>query len=100
MESDVCYVIVLTKTQGAKLPEALIRAHVAHLKRLEDAGRLLLCGPFDDGGGGMAVIRAESLEAARTVAEADPFVASGLERYEIRTLHLSHRGNNHMGFGD
>ena len=64
---DICYVIELIKPEGTKLPEELIRAHVAHLQRLEDTGRLLLCGPFEDGRGGMVVIRAESLEAARAV---------------------------------
>lgn len=47
----------------------------------------------------MAIIRADSLEAARMIAESDPFVKSGVESYELRTLHLSCKENNHLGMG-
>ncbi|HLN64956.1 MAG TPA: flavin reductase [Symbiobacteriaceae bacterium] len=95
----VRYVITLIKRPGRTLTAEAIRAHVRHLERLEAEGRLLLCGPFADGEGGTVIIRAESLEAARAVAEADPFVALGLEEYTVRELHLSCAANNHMGFG-
>lgn len=100
LEPDVYYLITLTKVPGCSLTHELILAHVAHLKQLEDAGRLVICGPFADGAGGMAVIQAESEEAARTIAEADPFVASGAETYTLRTFQRSSRENNHMGYGD
>ncbi|MFZ5816671.1 MAG: YciI family protein [Bacillota bacterium] len=48
----------------------------------------------------MAIIRAGSLEEARAIAAADPFVAAGSSDFELRTWHLSHEGNNQMGFGD
>ena len=95
----VRYVITLIKRPDRTLTEETIRAHVQHLERLEAEGRLVLCGPFAVGGGGTVIIKAESLEAARAVAEADPFVALGLEEYTVRELHLSCAANNHMGFG-
>lgn len=96
----VRYVILLTRRPGVAVTEALIRAHVAHLKQLEAAGRLVLCGPFADGSDGMAVIRAGSLEEARAIAMADPFVVEGARNCEVRTWQLSCEANNHMGFGD
>jgi uncharacterized protein len=95
----VRYVITLKKQPGAVLSAELVRAHVAHLQQLEAAGQLVLCGPFADGLGGMVIIRAESEAAARAIAEADPFVASGAESYELRTWELSCAANNHMGMG-
>lgn len=94
------YVVLLTKRPGQALTEPLIRAHVAHLRQLDAAGRLVMCGPFGDHPSGMAIIRAGSLEEARALAAADPFVASGAEDFEVRTWHLSNEANNHMGYGD
>lgn len=93
------YVILLSHARPELFSQDLVRAHVAHLKRLEDSGRLEICGPFSDHSGGMVILRAVSAEEARAIAEADPFVVSGTETYEIRRLELSCRANNHMGMG-
>ena len=63
-------------------------AHVARLQTLQDAGRLLLAGPFpavdaeDPGAAGFtgSLIVAEfiSLIAAQDWAKADPYVAAGV----------------------
>lgn len=98
-EADTLIRYVITLTKRRVFTEEAIRAHVRHLERLEAEGRLVLSGPFADGEGGTVIIRAESLEAARAVAEADPFVALGFEEFTVRELHLSCGANNHMGFG-
>jgi uncharacterized protein YciI len=63
-------------------------AHLARLQQLQDAGRLLLAGPFpavdanDPGAAGFSgsLIVAEfaSLEAAQEWAAADPYIAAGV----------------------
>ncbi len=63
-------------------------AHLERLNRLKDEGRLLLAGPFpaidspDPGpagfSGSLIVAAFDSLEAARTWADADPYVAAGV----------------------
>lgn len=63
-------------------------AHLARLKQLQDEGRLLLAGPFpavdsNDPGpagytGSLVVAEFDSLAAARTWADADPYVAAGV----------------------
>lgn len=63
-------------------------AHLARLTALQEAGRLLLAGPFpavdsqDPGlagySGSLIVAEFTSLEAAKTWANADPFVTSGV----------------------
>lgn len=72
----------LEKRQGAR------PAHVARLVALQDAGRLVLAGPFpavdaaDPGAAGFtgSLIVAEfaSLQEAETWAQADPYVAAGV----------------------
>lgn len=79
---------------GEDAPDSLaarLAARPAHLQRLETlqaAGRLLLAGPFpaidslDPGpagfSGSLIVAAFDSLEAARTWADADPYVAAGV----------------------
>jgi hypothetical protein len=63
-------------------------AHLARLDALQQDGRLALAGPFpaidspDPGpagfSGSLIVAEFESLEAARTWADADPYVAAGI----------------------
>ena len=93
------YVILLSHIPGKNRTEELIRAHVAHLERLEAKGQLVLCGPFQDHKGGMVVVKASSYDNAKTIAQSDPFIESGAETYELRTLELSCKENNHMGMG-
>lgn len=98
-DSDVLYVILLSINHGKKLTESVIREHISFLRNLEEKNQLVLCGPFLDYKGGMVVIRAESMEQAKVIAESDPFITSGLESYEIRTMEVSSEENNHLGMG-
>lgn len=63
-------------------------AHLARLETLRDEGRLLLAGPHpaidaEDPGpagfsGSLVIAEFESLESARTWADADPYVSAGV----------------------
>jgi len=80
--------------RGTDVPNSLDKrkvarpAHVARLEQLRDAGRLLLAGPFpsidaEDPGpagftGSLIVAEFDSLDDARTWAQADPYVAAGV----------------------
>ena len=65
-------------------------AHVERLKALQAEGRLLVAGPHpavdsEDPGdagftGSLVIAEFESLEAARTWADADPYVEAGVYR--------------------
>lgn len=70
-------------------------AHLARLTALHEAGRLLLAGPFpaidaSDPGpagftGSLIVAEFADLDAARTWADADPYLAAGVYRdVEVR----------------
>ncbi|MBU1936621.1 hypothetical protein KKG05_04415 [bacterium] len=93
------YVILLSHVPGTNLSRELVRAHVVHLEKLEEKGQLVLCGPFSDYKGGMIIIKAASYDEAKQIAESDPFVKSNAETYELRTLKLSCKENNHIGMG-
>ena len=54
-------------------------AHMAHITAMGESGKLLVAGPFTDGGDlrGMFVFRVDSLEEAKALAEQDPAVKAG-----------------------
>ena len=82
-----------------------LEEHLEYQISMEKNGILFAAGPFwtDDEqqwrGEGMVVVRAESLGAARAIAEKDPMHASGARTFEVRpwlinegtlTLRLNH----------
>ena len=82
-----------------------LEEHLEYQISMEKNGILFAAGPFwtDDeqqwSGEGMLVVRAESLGAARAIAEKDPMHASGARTFEVRpwlinegtlTLRLNH----------
>jgi uncharacterized protein YciI len=65
-----------------------IGAHLEFMRSLHDRSLMVLGGPFlDDAAGarvGMAIVRAESLEAAESLAAEDASIGAGLLRYRVR----------------
>jgi uncharacterized protein YciI len=78
------FMIKLTIIVDRALYEPHLPAHFAYLRELKARGALLLSGPFTDRTGGMVLVRADSREAAEALAQADPLVANGVDRYELR----------------
>lgn len=64
-------------------------AHVEHLNRLNAEGTLKMAGPFLDAdgkpNGSLVVVNVETAEAAKVLADSDPYAKAGLfESVEIR----------------
>lgn len=62
--------------------------HLAHLRKLSEAGTIMVAGPFDeqddDGMRGMCLYRTASKEEAKKLAEEDPAVKAGRLEVEIQ----------------
>jgi len=74
--------------RGLELRKLHREAHLANLKPVADAGRVIHAGPvLDDSGspcGSLIVFEAESLEAAKGFAATDPYVTQGIfESHEV-----------------
>lgn len=93
------FVVMLEKIPGVEATREQIRRHVLHLKALDAAGSLVLCGPFTDHPGGMVVLRAGSREEAIAMAEADPFVKEGVRRASVRSWMLANAENDYLDPG-
>ncbi len=61
-----------------------VEVHVTYMKEQLQEGNLVLGGPFLDNSGGMMVLRAASLEAARTIAARDPAVVRRLIQVTVK----------------
>lgn len=83
------YAITADDAPGSLEKRMAVRpAHLQRLQMLQNEGRLLLAGPFpaidsiDPGpagySGSLIVAEFDNLEAARSWADADPFVAAGV----------------------
>jgi len=79
-------------TRGAKwtpektpATEELQKAHIANIVRLADLKKLVVAGPFGDGGTlrGIFVFKVASLEEARALSETDPAVKAGRLALEL-----------------
>lgn len=84
------YVVHSTPAGPPEAVKAQLSDHLAYQAGLERAGQLAFAGPMSDETGaqmqgvGLIVYRADSLEEARALAEADPMHQSGARRFELR----------------
>ena len=82
--------VVLSK--GGTAPGEIAKhlpQHLEYMIGLEKQGVLFASGPLAEADGktrgdGLTILRAPSAEAARAIAEADPFVVLGLRSFELR----------------
>ncbi len=85
--------LYVAQSTPAKAPEdvkANLPDHLAYQAKLERVGQLAFAGPMSDESGehmqgvGLIIYRADSLEAARALADADPMHSSGARSFVLR----------------
>lgn len=59
-------------------------SHQAYMAKLKAEGKLRMAGRFTDGRGGMYILVADGLPAAKKLAGDDPYHSNGLREYEVR----------------
>ena len=71
MKNDaVVYPILLFRIDGVETSDETVASHISYVRSLDDLGKLVLAGPFKGFPGGMVIVRAESAEAAKEIADA------------------------------
>lgn len=84
------YVAHSTPAKGPDEVKAALPDHLAYQAKLERSGKLAFAGPMSDETGehmqgmGLIIYRADSLDAARNLAEADPMHKSGARTFVLR----------------
>jgi len=84
------YMVISTPEKTPKELQEILPEHLAFQAEQEQNGHLVMAGPLSDltgelmEGVGMIVYRAQSLEAAKAITDADPMHKSGTRSYTIR----------------
>jgi uncharacterized protein len=82
------YVIVTTPVAPREELDKMLAEHLKHQIKREKDGVMFGAGPLtaEDGKrvGGLIIIRAESFEAARAIADSDPYHKNGLRTYTLQ----------------
>jgi len=81
------------KWDSSKAPreQALFREHGANLKRLRDAGNLVMGARYSDIG--LIILAADSVASARAMIEADPSIAAGTFTYAVHPFSVFYPGD-------
>jgi len=78
----VFHVLTLTYLQPLDVMDQTRPAHLAWLGDEVAAGRILLAGRQESGGGGVLITGDISSEAAQDIIDRDPYTRAGLVSYE------------------
>jgi uncharacterized protein YciI len=89
------YLIFLNLIPGKPLSAEVVNLHAAHLKELDNDGKLVLAGPIPERAGGLIVLRVASLAEAKAIAEEDPMVRGAYQTYQLGTWLMSNRQNDY-----
>ena len=98
METQTFVMLIERGKTYNKINKAMVVKHVEHIKKLDDDGKLVLCGPTKGfpGIAGMIVFEAESYEAAKAVCKSEPFVADGYATFKLFSLRVGNKKNNYL----
>lgn len=98
------YTAISMPTGDPAAVRAVLQDHLAYIRQLEVGGQLVMAGPLSDESGeemigaGQIVLRANSLEEARSLADGDPMHSSGARAYTMRKW-LINEGNLKVSIG-
>jgi uncharacterized protein YciI len=81
-----------------KINKAMVVKHVENIRKLDDDGRLILCGPTKGypGIAGMIIFKAENYEEAEAICKSEPFVDEGYATYKLFSMQIGNRENNYL----
>lgn len=93
------YLMIIEKTKiYNRLTKVLVTEHVENLRKLDDAGKLELCGVFKGypGKAGMFLLKTDTREEAEEICKQEPLVAGGYATYTLVEFLPANRENNYL----
>lgn len=93
------YVMMIKRGKAYnKVTKVAITRHVENLRRLDELGKIALCGPFKGfpGIAGMVVFKTESQEEAEALCKQEPLVVEGFATYTLAALQVADKDNNYL----
>ncbi|KMZ52551.1 YciI family protein [Dorea sp. D27] len=93
------YMMLIEKSKTYnKITKKVITEHVENIRRLDDEGKLEICGVFKGypGMAGMYILKTESREEAEDLCNREPLVVGGYATYKLVGFQAANRENNYL----
>ena len=93
------YMMLIKKTKTyPKLTKQTVIEHVENIKKLDDEGKLEICGVFKGypGMAGMYILKTESREEAEEICQSEPLVVGGYATYQLVGFQIANRENHYL----
>ncbi len=93
------YMMLIEKTKTYnRITKKVILEHVENIRKLDDAGKLEICGVFKGypGMAGMYILKTESRKEAEELCRMEPLVTGGYATYKLAALQIANRENNYL----
>lgn len=93
------YMMMIEKTKNySRVTKKVIEEHVANIRKLDDEGKLEICGVFKGypGMAGMYILKVESRQEAKELCDSEPLVVGGYATYKLIDFLIANRENNYL----
>lgn len=93
------YMMLIEKSKTYnRITKKIVTEHVENIRRLDDEGKLEICGVFQGypGMAGMYILKTESREEAEELCNREPLVVGGYATYKLVGLQAANRENNYL----
>lgn len=93
------YMMMIEKTKNYnRVTKKVIEKHVANIRKLDDEGKLEICGVFKGypGMAGMYILKVESRQEAKELCDSEPLVVGGYATYKLIDFLIANRENNYL----
>lgn len=93
------YMMMIEKSKTYnKLTKKIVIEHVENIRKLDDEGKLEICGVFKGypGMAGMYILKTNSREEAEEICRMEPLVVGGYATYKLAALQIANRENNYL----
>ncbi|MCI8652018.1 MAG: hypothetical protein HFF05_06250 [Oscillospiraceae bacterium] len=96
---NAMYMMLIEKSKTYnRITKKVVEEHVANIRKLDDEGKLEICGVFKGypGMAGMYILKADSREEAKALCDSEPLVVGGYATYKLVDFFAANRENNYL----
>ena len=96
---NAMYMMLIEKSKTYnRITKKVVEEHVANIRKLDDEGKLEICGVFKGypGMAGMYILKADSREEAKALCDSEPLVVGGYATYKLVDFFAANRENNYF----
>lgn len=98
MEKSMYMMMIEKSKTYNRMTKKVVEEHVANIIRLDNEGKLEICGVFKGypGMAGMYILKVESREEAKALCDSEPLVVGGYATYKLIDFTIANRENNYL----